>query len=337
VGQNARILTSSSNMVLVALTAFVISLACLLGLLSTLGSRLALDRPNERSLHSSPVPRTGGLGIAAGVGGSIILSTEIGVWAPVFVALFLVVCSFADDVFKLSPLVRLLIHLAAAGTAVTMMGFHTQPLLFALLLIGIAWATNLFNFMDGSDGLAGGMTVIGFGTYALAAHLEGVAWLASLCMIITSASFAFLLLNFAPAKIFMGDSGSIPLGFLAGTIGVAGWQLDIWQLWFPALLFSPFVVDATLTLLKRFARKEKFWLAHREHYYQKLVRMGIGHRKTAIGEYVLMVGCATSALLARKSDPYAQAACLGFFATTYLLLAFLIDARWSRHKVRTSQ
>jgi hypothetical protein len=96
----------------------------------------------------------------------------------------------------------------------------------------------------------------------------------------------FLLLNFSPARVFMGDAGSVPLGFLAGGIGIAGWRTVSWPAWFPLLVFSPFVVDASVTLARRmFMRRERFWHPHREHYYQRLVRMGWSHRRLALTEY----------------------------------------------------
>ena len=155
-----------------------------------------------------------------------------------------------------------------------------HPIALALLALAVAWITNLYNFMDGSDGLAGGMSVAGFGAYSIAAWLAGDAATGALCAAISGASVAFLLHNFYPARIFMGDVGSIPLGFLAAALGIVGWRNDAWPLWFPLLVFGPFIGDATVTFFKRVARRERVWRAHREHYYQRMVRMGFGHRGT---------------------------------------------------------
>ena len=102
-------------------------------------------------------------------------------------------------------------------------------------------------------------------------------------------TLSFLLFNFSPSKIFMGDIGSISLGFLSGAMGIIGWQKELWALWFPLLIFSPFIIDATITLLKRVSRKEKFWKAHREHYYQRLILLGWSHKKTALISYLVMI------------------------------------------------
>jgi UDP-N-acetylmuramyl pentapeptide phosphotransferase/UDP-N-acetylglucosamine-1-phosphate transferase len=308
---------------------FAIALVFLLILLSPPVRGLALDRPNERSLHSVPVPRTGGIAIMAGAAGSLAFVAGHG-QAILMIGFALAAVSFGDDLFGLPSLLRLAAHLAAAAGALLLVFPKPDPVPFLLLLLGITWFTNFFNFMDGSDGLAGGMTVIGFGACALAAWAGGSAWIAAACAAIASAGFAFLLFNFHPARIFMGDAGSVPLGFLAGALGVAGWQEDLWPVWFPVLVFSPFAADATFTLVKRLLRREKVWQAHREHYYQRVVRMGFGHRGTALAEYALMAACAAAALAARTASLELQAATLAAAAIAYSALALFIDTRWAR-------
>jgi UDP-N-acetylmuramyl pentapeptide phosphotransferase/UDP-N-acetylglucosamine-1-phosphate transferase len=184
--------------------------------------------------------------------------------------------------------------------------------------------------MDGSDGLAGGMAVIGFGAYALAAHLAGDPMLVSLCLALVAGAAAFLLHNFPPARIFLGDVGSIPLGFFAGALGVLGWRGGLWPLWFPVLVFGPFIGDATITLLRRLARRERVWQAHRDHYYQRLVRMGFGHRGTALVGYAAMAACAAVALFSRTEPPIIQIYAFLAAAAGLGVLAAWIDLRWSR-------
>jgi len=202
--------------------------------------------------------------------------------------------------------------------------------LFAVFVLAIAWYANLYNFMDGSDGLAGGMAVIGFGAYAVAAHLSGAESFAALCASIAAASAAFLVFNFHPARLFMGDVGSVPLGFLAGALGIVGWSRGYWPMWFPLLVFAPFVCDATLTLLRRALRRERVWQAHKEHYYQRLVRMGVGHRGTALIEYAVMAGCAATALLARREPSNVQAMALAGATVVLIGIAVWVDLRWVR-------
>jgi UDP-N-acetylmuramyl pentapeptide phosphotransferase/UDP-N-acetylglucosamine-1-phosphate transferase len=314
---------------LAPLAALAVALLAARLLLSSAGRRIALDAPNERSLHRDPVPRTGGIAIAAGVAASCAL-----VWPglPVILgaAALLAAVSFADDVLGLSTRVRLALHLGAAAAALAFDLEITAPLAFVVFALALAWTANLYNFMDGADGLAGGMAVFGFGAYALAAHLVGASTLAALCASLAAASAAFLLFNWHPARLFLGDVGSVPLGFLAGALGLQGWSIGAWPLWFPLLVFAPFMCDATLTLVKRLLRRERVWQAHREHYYQRLVRMGFGHRGTAVIEYAAMAACAGLALLVYREPVAAQGIAIALAGVALTGVAVWIDARWTR-------
>ena len=183
-----------------------------------------LDHPNSRSLHTAPVTRTGGLGMLSGILISWVLlpaALPLSVWIGVGL---LAAVSFADDVFILPVWCRLLTHSAvAAWFAVVFLADAYGWLIATVATVSIVWMINLYNFMDGADGLAGGMTLIGFGCYGLAAWLVGNAKpFAMLNFCVVAAAAAFLLFNFHPAQIFMGDVGAIPLGFLAGSFGYTG-------------------------------------------------------------------------------------------------------------------
>lgn len=294
-------------------------------------ARLA-DHPNARSLHAEPTPRVGGVGIVAAVAPFALVHAHAAL-GPVFAcALALAVLSLADDLRSLPIEVRLPGHATAALVAVlAMMQPPFAPLPWggvgaAIAVCAIAWFTNLFNFMDGSDGLAGGMAAIGFAAYAIAAGSQDPS-LALLCAAVASASVGFLAHNFPPARVFLGDCGSIPLGFLAGALGLYGAGIGAWTWWFPLLVFSPFAVDATVTLLVRIARRERFWTAHREHAYQRLVLSGWSRRQLVALEYGLMAACATSALVARGEDAEVQCAIIFVWATIYMLLAVAVYMR----------
>jgi UDP-N-acetylmuramyl pentapeptide phosphotransferase/UDP-N-acetylglucosamine-1-phosphate transferase len=317
-----------------AVLSFAVTYAALRLLVAKFG-RVALDRPNERSLHEQPVPRTGGIAVLAGAAVSLAFGVA-SLWLPILLAAGLAVLSFVDDVRGLQTGMRLAAHLAAAGLVVWYLLYPMHPLEMALLALAVTWITNLYNFMDGSDGLAGGMALFGFGAYALAAGLAGHASLAALDIALAAAAGAFLLLNFPPARIFLGDVGSVPLGFLAAGLGLAGWRDDVWPLWFPLLVFGPFVGDATLTLLRRLVRRERVWRAHREHYYQRLVRMGAGHRGAALTGYGLMLICAAAALSARAAAPGMQVAAVGAAVLVLVVVAVWIDVLWWRHERRTA-
>jgi UDP-N-acetylmuramyl pentapeptide phosphotransferase/UDP-N-acetylglucosamine-1-phosphate transferase len=150
---------------------------------------------------------------------------------------------------------------------------------------------------------------------------------------LAGAALAFLAFNLR-GKIFMGDGGSIPLGFLAASLGLTGWQAGAWPIWFPAMVFAPFIVDAGVTLARRIARGEKFWEAHREHYYQRAVQMGLSHTRLAACEYALMLVCAGAALGARNLDTPGRAAVFATIGVALFALMLAIDARWKRFNAR---
>lgn len=315
------------------MAALVAALACagvLAMMLRFSSSRLPLDRPNARSLHDRPIPRVGGIAVLAGV--ALSAAADPAAWpTPLMVALVLAAVSLADDFYQLPVALRLVVHLAAASLTAWYLLSPMNLFALALIAIAIAWITNLYNFMDGSDGLAAGMTIIGFGAYAAAAWFSGDAALASACAALAGGALGFLAFNFHPARVFLGDVGSIPLGYLAAALGLVGWRGDLWPLWFPLLVFAPFIGDATVTLLRRALRGEKVWQAHREHYYQRLVRMGVGHRGTALIAYALMLGCASLALAAKDQAPTMQLLLVGASILVLVSVAAGIDRHWSRH------
>lgn len=313
-----------------SIAAFAVTVVGLWLLIGQFG-KLALDRPNERSLHERPVPRTGGIALLAGA----LVSLAFGageLWLEIGLALALAALSFLDDLRSLPTVARLTGHVAAAGVLVWYLLSPMHPLELLVIAVAVAWMTNLYNFMDGSDGLAGGMALIGFGAYAFAAGQSGHVALLALTAGLAAASLGFLLFNFPPAKIFLGDVGSVPLGFLAGALGILGWRDDLWPLWFPVVVFAPFIGDASLTLVRRAARGEKVWQAHREHYYQRLVRLGFGHRGTAYIAYALMLLCAGLALYARSQRPSVQWAIVAGSIVVLAIVAGWIELRWRRQE-----
>ena len=132
----------------------------------------------------------------------------------------------------------------------------------------------------------------------------------------------------------MGDVGSVTLGFLAGALALLGVNDGLFDIWVPALIFSPFIVDATVTLVRRLLRGEKVWLAHREHYYQRLVLAGWGHKKTVLVEYGLMVACGVSALVYMRLDEQWKLVLLLGWVTIYSCLAVTVHALEERYALQ---
>jgi UDP-N-acetylmuramyl pentapeptide phosphotransferase/UDP-N-acetylglucosamine-1-phosphate transferase len=290
--------------------AFAVTLALALfateKVLHRLRARAILDKPNERSSHAVPIPRGGGIGILAVLLPAWLAIILLGYSdaAPlvaIAAALMLALVSWRDDVGGLSPAPRLLVQALAVAVGIAFLpggGTVFQDLLPPVLdriAAGLLWLwfVNAFNFMDGIDGIAGTEAAAVGGGIALLAlvHLDVVGLGTGLFgAAIAGAALAFLRWNWHPAKLFMGDVGSVPLGYLLGwlllTLAGAGY-------WASALILPLyFLVDASWTLLRRLARGEKVWQPHRQHFYQRAVQAGRSH-----GAVVLRVAAADIVLI----------------------------------------
>lgn len=327
------------RLVVPLLVSFSAALLLVRALWSARLANLVLDIPNDRSLHNRPVPRTGGLGLmlAAAIGWTV-----AGVWtgtasvaSTAVLALALAATFLVDDVKGLSVPVRFATQAAVAVVFVAVSGSYSAWL-WPLLVIGLVWSMNLYNFMDGANGMAGSMALIGFAALAIVAASGGAFDIAALSAAVSAAALGFLVWNWTPARIFLGDAGSIPLGFLAAAIGVLGWERGVWPFWFPALVFAVFIVDSGLTLAKRIAHGEKPWQAHRSHYYQRLVRMGLSHAAMTSRAAALMLATSASAILLLRRPALIVAAGLIAWAVGMALLARLIDQRWRQSPERAA-
>jgi UDP-N-acetylmuramyl pentapeptide phosphotransferase/UDP-N-acetylglucosamine-1-phosphate transferase len=322
--------------------AFVVS-ALITGYLCHPGTKFyRLDHPNARSLHVNPTPRGGGIGIVAGtvVSAALLVAlgegSDIGLGWLVAAALLVAAISLVDDWLSVHFGVRIVVHFTAAGLLVWD-GFWLQSitlpgetwvlsysLAIGLSLLFVVWMTNLYNFMDGMDGFAGGMTVIGFGTFGLLGWVANAELFSVLSLLVAAAAAGFLLFNFPPARIFMGDVGSSFLGFLAAAFMLWADRGDVFPPWVGMLVFSPFIVDASVTLVVRVTRRERFWEAHKTHYYQRLVQLGWGHRRTVLWEYALMILCALSAILAGRLSLVGQWFIIVMWLVAYLLIMLAV-------------
>jgi UDP-N-acetylmuramyl pentapeptide phosphotransferase/UDP-N-acetylglucosamine-1-phosphate transferase len=300
-----------------------------------------LDHPNERSLHTRPVPRSGGIAVLSGivVGGivvSVLYPTDGRLGALLLSGAPVAAISFLDDRYRVHPGARIVLHVLAAGILLAM-GFAPESiglaglewqlsssLSVALLILFVVWMINLYNFMDGMDGFAGGMAVIGFSTMAILGGQAGDSLFAAAGLVVTATAGGFLLFNFPPARIFLGDTGSSTLGFLAAVFSLWASREGLFPLWISMLVFSPFIVDATVTLIRRLLHGDKVWRAHKTHYYQRLVQLGWGHRRTVLAEYLLMLACSLSALLAMHLSAAGQIGLILIWLLVYTLLIIAV-------------
>ncbi len=276
-------------------------LACLMTklLIPILAHRQILDRPNERSSHQVPTPRGGGIAVI----GSVLLawivlartgSVPSGVFGIALGSVLLAAVSWLDDLRGLSPVVRLLAQAAVVAIGVFVLPGPLEPLQLAPIGIVWIWWINLFNFMDGIDGLAGSeAAAIGAGLLLFASVGAGVDPAQRvLAAAVTGAAIGFLVWNWSPARIFLGDVGSVPLGYVLGFLLLGLAVRGHWKI--ALILPLYFLADATITLARRLLRGERVWQAHREHFYQQAVRRGLGHAavvKRVISANLVLIGC----------------------------------------------
>ena len=312
--------------------------------LHRIARRLPKATPSARSLHAGSVPRAGGYAIWAGFLPIALwipppLPGGLFAWLPAFVVVLAV--SAADDRREVRPRVRLAIHVAAAAWCAWWMWRGAQSgdaavpytlTAIAATALAIAWSANLYNFMDGSDGLAATMALVGFGAYGAAASRAdaGVAFLA-----LAAATLPFLAVNRPRATMFMGDVGAVPLGFLAAAFGIGGAISNLWPAWFPALVFLPFIADASVTLARRAMRGARLADAHREHYYQRLHQMGAGHAGTLGAYAAAMAASSAAALFCLTAAPAWGGAVLALACVVCFTLFGAIDYHWRRRSFST--
>ena len=255
-----------------------------------------LDHPNERSSHTVATPRGGGIGLLVVVIPAWLLlaflvppqtvAGNIAMWLIPASALALAAVSFIDDLRGLSRLVRFLLQAVAVIAGIQFLPAPVFQGLFGGLIDAVLttlawlWFINLFNFMDGIDGIAGVESIgIGVGIYAIGAAFMPIAASHGQGLTIAAAMAGFLVWNWHPARIFLGDVGSIPLGFLLGWLLL---ELAASGLWQSALILPLYyLADASLTLLRRLLSGAVIWQAHREHCYQIAVQRGRSHAAVA--------------------------------------------------------
>jgi UDP-N-acetylmuramyl pentapeptide phosphotransferase/UDP-N-acetylglucosamine-1-phosphate transferase len=270
---------------LIVIVALSASMTALLRRYAT--RRRLFDVPNERSSHTTPTPRLGGVAIAvAALASWAGMTMSTGGWSASIALLgagaaIAAVVGFIDDLHPMSPPVKLAGELAAVLVLIVVWAPSLTWVSGTVIALCVLSYVNFFNFMDGSDGLAGGVAVL----TAIGLWLIGIDWqtasMQSLALAIAGAAGGFLLFNVPPARMFMGDSGSLFLGYTLGLLAVAVMMAGASPV-ASVLVLSPFLFDAGVTLVLRASRGEAVWQAHRSHLYQRLLRRGASHLHVAI-------------------------------------------------------
>jgi Fuc2NAc and GlcNAc transferase len=259
-----------------------------------------LDVPNERSSHSASTPRGGGISIVMATSAALLVLYLVdSIRLELLLALLgggiaVAVVGFLDDRHRLPAGVRLAVHVGAAVWALVCLGGlpalavgHSVLNLgwagHALALVAIVWALNLFNFMDGIDGIAASEAVFVACAGALLSPMGGaLSGLPVVGLVLAAACLGFLIWNWPPATIFMGDIGSGYLGFVIAVLAIAAARDNPAAVWIWLILGAVFVVDATVTVVRRAIRGERLHEAHRSHGYQWLARRWGSHRRVTV-------------------------------------------------------
>lgn len=285
---------SFSVVMIIMIAVFLFSSAAVALLISVYARKGHFDQPNHRSMHTEAIPTGAGIVIAL-----IMIAGFIGVYyfwsAPSLlyaagITTVLAAIGWWDDKRFMPPKARLLLFFALAVCLVSLVGQVDEiqlnssqtlkiPFVLAILLtaVGFVWVVNLYNFMDGMDGLAALQTIIAAAFFANWFFHAGNDALMIVCLLVIAASLGFLVFNWSPAKVFMGDVGSLPIGGFFAIMTVVGVSQYNFSVIGCALLIGVFVFDATFTVLRRLIMGEKVFEAHRSHLYQRLANCQVPH------------------------------------------------------------
>lgn len=299
----------------------------------------AMDEPNGRKVHKTPIPRLGGVGIFLGFAGAMLLTQPIGrqVAGLLIGCLIIVLAGILDDIRGLSPRTKLAAQIAAAVIAAlfgTRVEVITQPFGGVLDLgqwaipatvLWIIGVTNALNLIDGLDGLAAGTAIIAAITMAVVAGLEGRLLIAGFALILAAAVLGFLPYNFSPAKIFMGDSGSMFLGFTLATLAVQGLTkgATFISIVIPVVILGIPIFDTLFAIVRRYRNHRPIFEADKGHLHHRLLSLGLTQRQTVLSIYGIDVflGCSAVGLNVLSTENSIAA---------LIVLTLLIVIAWER-------
>lgn len=315
-----------------------------------LGNKLALlDTPNARSSHTVPTPLGGGLAVIFSfVLGCVplVFATPGVIPAVLYFSIaisLLMIVSFCDDIKHVNIVVRLVTHFFAAILAahavsnygMIFRGLISKELEFVFIILAIVTAMNLFNFMDGIDGLTGSQTIfLSFGMSLIFYFTNIETNYIYIMMILASSTAGFLWFNWHPAKIFIGDTGSITLGYILAVLllimAAKGYLLQA------IILPLYYLADAGFVLIRRIVRGEKFWLAHKQHFFQKAIIKGCSHAEVVIKIQIINMFLLAMALLTLRYNNSLETICIALIGgiTVVTIGIFLLPVRVSLLDIR---
>jgi UDP-GlcNAc:undecaprenyl-phosphate/decaprenyl-phosphate GlcNAc-1-phosphate transferase len=320
-------------------TPWVIKLAKLIGV---------VDQPDQRKVHTKAMPRMGGLAIFIGVLAGYFTSGlyKEPIASITLGALVIVAVGLLDDKFALSPKLKLLGQLLAAGIVVYSgltieflyipffdridIGFLAIPMTI-LWVIGI---TNAINLIDGLDGLAAGISSISLATIAFMAFMNGKVLILTLALIVLASAVGFLFYNFHPAKIFMGDTGSLFLGYMIAVLSLLGLYKSVTLFSFvvPVLILGVPLFDTIFAIIRRVVNKKPISAPDKSHLHHRLISLGFSHRETVLIIYALGLFFSISAIIFTKATLWGSVLLIAALLITIQTIAEVIGLVNEKHK-----
>jgi UDP-GlcNAc:undecaprenyl-phosphate/decaprenyl-phosphate GlcNAc-1-phosphate transferase len=267
----------------------------------------ATDKPNQRKVHSRIMPRLGGLAIFI----SFIIGTLISKpnylmygefhWSIIIGGFIIILTGMVDDVKEISPKIKLLGQVAAAAVVVIYGGLKVEfinlpfggiidfgYLSIPITMIWIIGITNAINLIDGLDGLAGGVSTIGLFSIAGMSMVMGNQYVTIMALIVAASTIGFLFYNFHPAKIFMGDTGALFLGYMIAVLSLLGYKnITFISLIIPVIILGVPISDTFFAIIRRLVNKQPLSAPDKSHLHHCLLKIGFTHRQTVLLIYAM--------------------------------------------------
>jgi len=298
-----------------------------------------VDTPNKRTLHEGDIPTGGGLSIALimliALGIMMLTAVEGARHANILVIVIILLSTLGwmDDRYGVAPLVKFIIQIGIAifmigsvgavrsldigGVPISLEGYFAE----IFTIVWIVWLVNSYNFMDGIDGLAASQSAITSCTLGIWFNMYGDVLVSLFCYVIMAASLGFLVWNWSPARIFMGDVGSVALGGVFATLFLMGNVEHNIPFSSFVILLAIFLADTTITLVRRLVCGKAVWQAHKEHYYQRAITAGVGHGQVTIA---IILGSVLMAVLATLDMSRTEPKIMWLLITILVLITFFL-------------
>ncbi|MBP1950580.1 glycosyltransferase family 4 protein [Virgibacillus litoralis] len=298
----------------------------------------ATDKPNHRKIHAAPIPTLGGLAIFISfIIGLLILQPASEYHIPIISgALIIILLGFFDDVYNLSPRIKFIVQLAVGSLVVFWGGLQVEfinlpfggQIEFGFLssivtLLWIVGITNAINLIDGLDGLAAGVSAIALFTIAGMAVIMGNVYVATMALILFFSTVGFLRYNFYPAKIFMGDTGALFLGYMISVLALLGFKnVTIISFIIPIFILGVPISDTLIAIVRRHINKQPLSSPDSSHLHHRLVKSGFTHKQTVLFIYALSTMFSLSAILFSMTTVWGS---ILIFSISLLAIQILIE------------